>query len=263
MTDYSHHTPFDQVAEAYDRYRPGYPEEMFDDLLRIAGTPPRGRVLEVGAGTGQATRPLAKRGLTVVALEPGATLAALARQRLEGLPAMIIESRFEDFDPGRDRFELLVSGTAFHWVDEDLRYPKAHDVLRRGGAIALFWNEQVWGPESAPMFRALQPAYERFGPDPIEDWEAPRAQDLRDRTDEIEAGGWFEDTVRRHYPWTATYTADEYVNLVATYSPNIRQDADARTAFLDAIRRTIDEELGGSIVKDHVTDLYVSRRAER
>lgn len=50
---------FDEVPELYDRARPTYPDELFADLTAITGVNERSSVLEVGCGTGQATRSLA------------------------------------------------------------------------------------------------------------------------------------------------------------------------------------------------------------
>ena len=77
---------FDEVAELYDRHRPGYPEALFEDLVALSGLAPAGRILEIGAGTGQATRPLARRGFRVLCLEPGAALARVARRKLAEFP---------------------------------------------------------------------------------------------------------------------------------------------------------------------------------
>src|SRR5919109_4571971 len=73
---------FDEDAERYDRARPGYPPELYDDLEELAGAGPGSRVLEVGCGTGQATVPLAGRGCRITAVEAGACMAAVARRNV-------------------------------------------------------------------------------------------------------------------------------------------------------------------------------------
>ena len=72
---------FDEIAELYDRARPHYREELFDDLFRLSEIAPKtARILEVGSGTGRATEPLARRGCKVVCVELGANLARLAAE---------------------------------------------------------------------------------------------------------------------------------------------------------------------------------------
>jgi SAM-dependent methyltransferase len=84
---------FNEVPELYDRLRPAYPDELFSDLVTITGVNERSSVLEVGCGTGQATRSLALLGCAVTAVELGADMAALARQRLAPFPNVEVETR--------------------------------------------------------------------------------------------------------------------------------------------------------------------------
>ena len=104
---------FNEVPELYDRVRPTYPDELFADLVAITGMDGRTSVLEVGCGTGQATRSLAALGCSVTAVEPGAGMAALARQRLSTFSKVEVEiSTFEDWDDGSRRFDFLVAASA-------------------------------------------------------------------------------------------------------------------------------------------------------
>jgi len=77
---------FDEDAERYDRARPGYPDVLFDDLCELAQLDAGSRVLEIGCGTGQATRRFAQRGMAIVAVELGANLAAVTRRNLAAFP---------------------------------------------------------------------------------------------------------------------------------------------------------------------------------
>lgn len=89
---------FNEVPKLYDRVRPAYPDELFADLVAITGMDRRSSVLEVGCGTGQATRSLAALGCPVTAVEPGAGMAALARQRLAAFGNVEVENRtFEEW----------------------------------------------------------------------------------------------------------------------------------------------------------------------
>ncbi len=116
---------FEQVAELYDRARPGYPAALIDDLA--ARVPPGAWVLEIGPGTGQATLPLAERGLELVGVELGAGLAELARSKLAAFPNVeIVNAAFEEWEPERAEFDAIVSFTAFHWLDP--RHCRGHVV---------------------------------------------------------------------------------------------------------------------------------------
>jgi ubiquinone/menaquinone biosynthesis C-methylase UbiE len=90
---------FNEVPDLYDRVRPGYPEDLFADLVAITGMNDGSSVVEVGCGTGQATRSLAALGCSVTAIEPVAEMAALARHRLATFGNVNVEtSTFEEWD---------------------------------------------------------------------------------------------------------------------------------------------------------------------
>jgi 16S rRNA A1518/A1519 N6-dimethyltransferase RsmA/KsgA/DIM1 with predicted DNA glycosylase/AP lyase activity len=105
---------FDTVAERYDRVRPRYLPEVFDDIERLGGLGPGSCVLDIGCGTGQATVDLAQRGYSVVAVEIGRALAVIASRRLAGFPnAKVIGTDFERREVPPDPFDAVVSATDF------------------------------------------------------------------------------------------------------------------------------------------------------
>jgi ubiquinone/menaquinone biosynthesis C-methylase UbiE len=108
-------TTFDGVASLYDEVRPGYPEELFDDVVSLFGIPAGGRMLEIGCGTGQATVPFARRGSGILRVELGENLAAVARHNLEAYPQAEVETgSFEEWRLREAAFDMAVSTTAFH-----------------------------------------------------------------------------------------------------------------------------------------------------
>src|SRR2546426_501342 len=110
---------FEEVPELYERTRPSYPAELFDDLVSFAGLEVGSRVLEIGCGTGQATLPLAGRGLEVV------------------------NAVFEEWEASDESFDAVVAFTAFHWVDPEVKYAKAARLLRPGGCLAVAETDHV------------------------------------------------------------------------------------------------------------------------
>jgi SAM-dependent methyltransferase len=99
-------TGFGRAAADYQRTRPVCPPRLFDDLIDLAGLEAGERVIEVGCGTGQATVPLAERGLAVTAVELGPGLAAIARRRLASFPnAEVVTCSFENWQPRSGPFD--------------------------------------------------------------------------------------------------------------------------------------------------------------
>ena len=170
---------FEDVPELYDRVRPTYPDELFAELVAITGMDARSSVLEVGCGTGQATRSLAALGCSVTAVEPGTGMAALARQRLATYPNVEVEtSSFETWNDRGRRFDVLVAASSWHWVDPSIGWRRAHSVLRRGGWMALLGNVVVGRPGEPEVYAETADLHERFAPGNPDS--APRGRGARD-----------------------------------------------------------------------------------
>jgi len=246
---------FDQGAEGYDDARPVAPREVFDDLVELARLAPGSRVLEIGCGTGQATRPLAERGFSILAVELGANLAELARHKLAAYPGVeVVTSSFEDWDPSGELFDAVVSFNAFHWIDPDIRFSKPASVLKPGGSLGVFGSGFVVHDGSDPTWVALAEDYEAVSGDP----RRLHPNQMRDRSDEFVERGCFSTVVRRTYLWDATYSAAGYVALLATHS-RYRALADRvrRELFTRLLHRI--EANGGVVRPTWGAVLYVAR----
>ncbi|HTR93069.1 MAG TPA: class I SAM-dependent methyltransferase [Trebonia sp.] len=156
---------FDADAAAYERTRPVCPPEMFGDLMRIGDLQSGSRVLEIGCGTGQATVPLAERGLAVTAVELGASLAALARVRTARFPAVaVVTSTFEDWRPTDDGpWDAVVAFNSLHWVDQRVRYAKPAAPLRPGGAFVVAGCAWARPSDAEPFWTDVQEDYLAVG----------------------------------------------------------------------------------------------------
>ncbi|MFD8279034.1 class I SAM-dependent methyltransferase [Streptomyces solisilvae] len=253
---------FDEDAELYDRARPGYPPELFDDLAEVAGTGPGCRVLEVGAGTGKATLPLAERGCRITAVELGADMAAVARRNLAGFEAVeIVTADFETWPLPKEPFDAVVAATAFHWIDPAVRMVKAADALRPGGALAVVATQHVAGG-TEEFFAEVQGCYERFDPATPPGLRLPAAADVdtSDHTDEVVRHGRFGPVVLRRHEWDLTYTTAQYLDVLRTYSGHRALPPGAREGLLGCIAGLIDGRYGGRVTKRYLTELRVSRR---
>jgi SAM-dependent methyltransferase len=155
---------FDEAAELYDRARPGYPPEPFNDLSDVADLRPGARILEFGPGTGQTTVPLAERKFQITAVELGPNLAAVARRMLARFPNVAVTvAAFEDFPLPSEPFDAVVSATAFHWLDPEVRVTKAADALWVGGVLARIAMHHIDGGD-AQCSVDVQDCYRRWLP---------------------------------------------------------------------------------------------------
>jgi SAM-dependent methyltransferase len=252
---------FDQAAEIYDRARPDYPEALYDDLVALAGLVPGDHLLEVGCATGKATRPLARRGFRITCVELGPELAAAARQNLAGYDVEVVEGRFEDWLPG-EPVSLVFAATAWHWVDPRVGYPRAWQALRPGGHLALWGQGHVFPDGGDPFFREIQDVYAEIGEGlpPGTPW--PRPGELTDDRAEIEASGLFEVIAVRQYDWERVYRAEEYIELLSTFSGHLTMAEWQRERLFSEIRRRLAQRPDRSVRRHWGAVLHVARRRE-
>jgi trans-aconitate methyltransferase len=243
---------FDSMAQKYDAVRPPYPEALFDDLIALVGIRDGGVVLEVGAGTGKATLPLARRGLEVIAIEPSANMAAVLRARTAGHRIEIAQTTFEAYQPTRP-VDLVVSAQAFHWVEPSVRYTKAAELLGSRGALALLRNDKA---ELDPALRAdLDRAYTAH----LADGPGPRTarHERAQIAAEIEASGRFGPIEVRTYAWSATYSTADYIRLLETYSDHAVLEPSRSRPLYEAIAAAIDRR-GGTITIPYLAALHLA-----
>ncbi len=255
---------FGEVAELYDSVRAGYPDALVDDVIGFTGADgPDLSAVEVGAGTGKATVSFAARGLEIVAIEPSPDMAALARRNCAQFPRVAVEeTSFEDWPAPAGAFGLVYSAQAWHWVAPEVRDRKAAQALVPGGVLAMFWHRARWQP--GPLHDDMDRLYQRLAPDlmaqqPTFPGLAPNpGDDLV--TAEIRKTGLFRDEMMRAYPWSATFTADSYTDLLMTQSGHRMLPEDRRAGILSGVRDIIAGH-GGEIEVPHATILAMARRA--
>lgn len=258
---------FDEVPELYDRVRPTYPDEMFADLAAVTGMDERSSVLEVGCGTGQATRSLAALGCSVTAVERGTGMAALARQRLATCSNVDIEtSSFEGWDDRGRRFDVLVAASAWHWVDPAIGWPRAHDVLRPGGWVALLGNVVVRRPGEPEVYAETADLHERFSPG-NPGWGHPPLEDEVRATNEgwglvEDPGSLFGPTIVRWYPTVQWFDGEGFADLLRSTSLYRSLDRDVREPLLDAIAERIRTRMEDRAPRRYLSVLRVGERVD-
>ncbi|HEX7309472.1 class I SAM-dependent methyltransferase [Lentzea sp.] len=236
-------TTFGEDAARYHRARPGYPAELF---TRLSGP----RVLEIGPGTGQATLPLTSLG-DVTAVELSPSLAAVARAHVPA--AHVVVADFDVWPLPPEPFDLVVSATAFHWLDPATRMARCAAALRPGGALAVISTHHVAGGTDR-FFAEVQDVYERWDPDTPPGFRQPDAAEIPCEFDE---SALFDEPEFHRYEWDRAYTSESYVDLLLTYSNHIAlPDRDRLVADIAAL---IDTRFGGRIVKRYMTQLAIAR----
>ncbi len=251
-------TLFEQYAEAYDRFRPTYPDAVIDELL---GPAPVGLdVLDVGCGTGIASRQMAQRGAKVLGVELGPRMAEIARGH--GVDVEI--AAFEGWDAAGRTFDRVTSAQAWHWLDLPVATAKAASVLRPDGRLCLIWNA---GSQPDDLADALEEVYARVVPPGghrlFLGYAASRSSDVKtgldSEIDAIAAAPDFGAPTEKWYPWTRAYQRDEWVDQLVTRSDHTALEPAVRDRLFEAIGAAIDDH-GGSFVMNFETVLITATR---
>jgi SAM-dependent methyltransferase len=255
---------FDSAAQLYQQARPGYPDGLYGELVRLARLRPGDRLLEVGCATGNATVPLARRGFRVTCVETGAALAAEARRNLAGFPGVdIAEGAFETWRPPHQAaFDLVFAATAWHWIDPAVRYRKAWSLLRPGGHLAFWAATHVFPVGGDPFFREIQDVYDEIGEGLPPGASFPGPSEPPEQRAEIEESGLFTEITVRRFGWQVSYDAGGYIRLLETFSGHIAMPQWKRDRLYGEIRRQLAERPGGSLRRDWGAVLHVARRRD-
>jgi SAM-dependent methyltransferase len=248
FTDRDRAESFGSVAENYDRYRPTYPSALIDDLV---AQNPRS-VVDVGCGTGKAAVLLAARGLDVLGVEIDPKMAE--RARAHGITVEV--SSFEDWEAEGRSFDLLTSGQAWHWVDPSRGVPKAAQVLRPGGSVALFWNDDEL---DADLHAAIDEVYREHAPDLLRTPVPNRyLRNDRPHAAPFESSSAFDTVDTRRYAWQRDFTADEWVGMCLTHSDHLQLPPQRREALAAGLFALLDR-LGG-LTAHYITYVVLARR---
>lgn len=252
-----------QIAESfgldparYDRARPDYPEAMVHEILAACPGP---EVLDVGCGTGIAARQFQAAGCRVLGVEVDERMAAFARGR--GLRVEV--ARFEDWDAAGRKFDAVIAGQTWHWVDPVAGAVKAAEVLPPGGRLAVFWNMFQPSPEVAEI---LSTVYRQVMPDlPFRPWAAPTpdagSEFFTRPIDGIRAAGAFGEPERWRFDWERTYTREEWLDQLPTAGGHGRLPPAQLDALLAGTGAAIDA-LGGSLTMRYDTVVITTRRTD-
>jgi SAM-dependent methyltransferase len=249
---------FDQQAEAYDRFRPTYPDAVIDEVL---GPVPAGlEILDVGCGTGIASRQMVQRGAKVLGVELAPRMAGIARGH--GIDVEI--AAFEGWDAAGRTFDRVTSAQAWHWLDLPIATAKAASVLRPGGNLCLIWNA---GSQPDDLADALDEVYARVVPPGghrlFRGYAASRSSDVKTGLDsEIEAISAVSDfgaLTEKWFPWTRAYQRDEWLNQLVSRSDHAALEPAIRDRLFEAIGAAIDDQ-GGSFVMSFETVLITATR---
>lgn len=252
---------FSNVISDYEYARPKYPQELFEKILDFSGINEKSNILEVGAGTGQATDLFLDNGrFNIELLEVSAEQTAFLRQKYNGIDNIsVIKDYFEDYTTDK-KYDLIYSATAFHWIDSAVGYPKAYQMLNKGGTMAVFWQMSSVTYYEHGIFNKLNDIKKKYLPEESLGFDADEIIEVRNkRITQIQSGGCFDIPQWFEYKWTDNYDADRYAALINTYSSTQLLDESIRINYLDEIRECICLN-GGTVMMPQSVMLYLVKK---
>ena len=266
MIDEKRRVSFNSAASIYEEVRPSYPDKLIDDIIELSDINSSDRILEIGAGTGKATAMFASRGQSVLAVEPGNEMAAIAEKKFQSNPKVEIKRlKFEDWDDGGERFGIVAAAQSFHWVDPAVKYHKSAAVLKPGGYIALFWNtaygldREIWKRLNEiykDFFQDEQAFFLREQGEPLKPNEGIEAS-IAQKEKELIDSGKFRESKTLSYDWTRDYLRPDFLKLLSTFSDHRVLDDNIRDKLLSKVGAYIDS-LGGTIAYPYKTVLHLA-----
>lgn len=254
---------FDTAAAAYEKFRPGYPDDLYQTLFDYSALQPFSRAVEVGIGGGQATLPILKTGCALTAVEYGENFSELCRKKFEEYANFsIITGKFEDTSFPPSQYDLVYSASAFHWIPEEIGYLKVYAMLKNGGVFARFANHPYRDQGNPALSAEIDRLYSKYysayygreirsEPEYTEEEAVQRAQ--------IAAKYGFVEIRHAMFYRTRVFSAKEYVGLLGTYSDHIAIEETIRAEFFAKIEEAIDQH-GGVLALYDTIDLQLARK---
>ena len=246
---------FTQQAQLYDEVRPHYPRLLFDDLAGCTRLTSQSSVLEVGSGTGQATEDLITITPRVTCIEPGQELFEILRGRF---PQLSLHNQlFEDFSSDKV-FDVIFSATAWHWINPDIGYRKAHELLQGSGYLVTARHFHHERTPDAFHIRANQ-IYEAIQRKPSRKIETGLHPGI-DKEVALLNNQLFRLVKHAEYPWEQILSIDEYINLRNTYYEIISLTPEDRAEFERQVRELASREFAGRLTINYTTTLNIAQK---
>ncbi|MHB8065040.1 MAG: class I SAM-dependent methyltransferase [Ruminiclostridium sp.] len=250
---------FNEDVLNYDKMRPTYVKELYDDIIKFTGLDLNKKALEIGIGTGQATAPFLSTGCKVTAIELGKDLAEFSKEKFSKYKNFdIVNNDFESTTFEEKFFDLIYSATAFHWIPQDVGYTKAFQLLKSNGVLALFWNHPSV-PEDKLHFE-MQKVYDKYWSpsDKKSTVHKFSVDNCLDIVRTINQYG-FTDVNYKLYHQVRLFDAESYISLLNTYSDHRALQEDKRK-LLEIDMIDVINNNGGQVDIHDTMDLYLARK---
>lgn len=254
---------FDTVASAYEKFRPGYVDELYKMIFDYVTLNEYCNALEIGIGGGQATLPILGAGCSLTAVEYGEEFSKLCSEKFKDYRDFsVVTGKFENQFFPDNMYDLVYSASAFHWIPEEIGYKKVFSMLKSGGAFARFANHPYRDKGNITLSEEIDRIYAEYyckhhnkEQKILTEFNEEQAAEIANIAEKY----GFVDIKCAVFHRTRTFYADEYTALLGTYSDHIAINDSIRKEFFSKIEDAINAH-GGSITIYDTIDLQLARK---
>lgn len=266
--------PYKGIAGIYDEIRPSYPEKLIQDIITKTKLKLNDSLLEIGAGPGKATMQFASRGFGVHAIEIGEEMAKILKDKCVSYPKVSVDIvSFEEWNyPVNQRYDMIYSAQAFHWIDKNIKYKKCYELLKSNGYLILFWynacNDKL--TKTNELEEKIEAIVEKYTSNyNLNNRKTKRltpsgASSENERKAEIEASGLFEIIEEIEYVQEIRNNAKQYLMAIKS----VPAFASILDGLSDRIIENMDNEIeevinnnGGYISTLFNYSLYITKKS--
>jgi SAM-dependent methyltransferase len=265
--------PYKGISVIYDEIRPSYPEKLIQDIILKTGLKPSHRLLEIGAGTGKATIQFAQKGYSIDAVELGEDMAKILKEKCMFYPKVSVDiASFERWtSKGNEKYDMIYSAQAFHWLDVSVKYRKCAELLKDEGYLVLFWYNPCSDNSAVAIERdqKLEEVISHYDKKPLFTYAHPERREHsgvstdEEREIEIETSGFFELIKKIEYKAAKKNTAEQYLKVrksVPAFASLLDRMDEETIEKLEADIKQIINSCGGYINTIFNYSLYISKK---
>jgi len=252
-------TWYSPAAEAYHQVRPRYPQELIDRVVDIAHLSSDSMLLEVGCGPAIATPAFAALGCRMICVEPNPDFYHLAQQTCAPYPNVELQNcSFEEWELLPQTFDAVLAASSFHWIPPEIGYPKAAAALRPAGHLILLWNKEL--QPRYEVYEQLSTVYQTYAPSLTRTYEDSTTQAaILDQLGQMAIdSGQFKDMVSGQVQVEVTYTVDQYLLLLNTYSPHLKLEPQQKQPLFAGLQQVLEQQ-GDTVQLSYVSAFHIAR----
>ncbi|MFB2977348.1 class I SAM-dependent methyltransferase [Microseira sp. BLCC-F43] len=252
---------YSPVADAYNKVRPRYPKNLIHRVLELTQLPSKATILELGCGPGNATVAFAKLGFSMVCLEPSKAACQFAKINCAQYPNVEIQNTtFEEYSLENEKFNAVLAATSIHWIAPEIRYQKAANALQENGSLILLWNCELQPQDE--VYQVLREVYQTHAPSLLAQYESRETQQesLRSFGQSVLDSGRFKDLVSEQVTSEVTYSTNDYLMLLSTYSPYLELAPQIRDSLFEGLREKIERNFGENLQLSYLSAFHIARK---